>query len=85
MRKKLASKYISFSRSSLSLPKMQPEWQNAQSLAHVDALVREYLLFRGFASAARAAACDAAADPGMGFQVRSVLSEEANRFFSVDR
>ena len=51
-------------------PQPQPQWQDARSLAHVDALVREYLLFRGFANAARAAARDAVADPGMGFQVR---------------
>ena len=51
---------------------MQPEWQDSRSLAHIDALVREYLLFRGFANAARAAARDAVADPGLGFQVRNL-------------
>jgi len=39
-----------------------------QALPYVDSLVREYLLFRGFARASQALAADAAADRGCGFQ-----------------
>jgi hypothetical protein len=39
-----------------------------QALPYVDGLVREYLLFRGFARASQALAADAAADRGCGFQ-----------------
>ncbi len=45
-----------------------------QALPYVDSLIREYLLFRGFARASQAFAADAAADRGCGFQADALAS-----------
>lgn len=42
------------------------------AIPHVDALVREYLLFRGFTKALHAFDADHAADRGCGFQAEQI-------------
>lgn len=42
------------------------------ALPYVDALIKEYLLFRGFTSTLSAFTKDLAADPGCGFQAERI-------------